>query len=53
MKNIGVFYLKIFSVLEMKFSIYWNRRVFLMKKKKSSFGTMHSAEMTESLLLEA
>ena len=30
MKNIGVFYLKIFRFLEMKFSIYLNRRVFVM-----------------------
>ena len=30
MKNIRVFYLNIFSFLEMKFSIYLNRRVFLM-----------------------
>ena len=31
MKNITVFYLKIFSLLEVKFSIYLNRRVFVMK----------------------
>ena len=30
MKNIGNFYLKIFSCLEVKFSIYLNRRVFIM-----------------------
>ena len=30
MKNIGNFYLKIFSFLEVKFSIYLNRRVFVM-----------------------
>ena len=30
MKNIAVFYLKIFSFLEVKFSIYLNRRVFVM-----------------------
>ena len=30
MKNIRVFHLKIFSFLEMKFSIYLNRRVFVM-----------------------
>ena len=30
MKNIGDFYLKIFSFLEIKFSIYLNRRVFVM-----------------------
>ena len=30
MKNIRVFYLKIFSFLEVKFSIYLNRRVFVM-----------------------
>ena len=32
MKNIGDFYLKIFSFLEVKFSIYLNRRVFVMNK---------------------
>ena len=30
MKNIGGFYLKIFNFLEVKFSIYLNRRVFVM-----------------------
>ena len=30
MKNIRVFYLKIFGFLEVKFSIYLNRRVFVM-----------------------
>ena len=30
MKNIKVFYLKIFSFLVVKFSIYLNRRVFVM-----------------------
>ena len=30
MKNTSVFYLKIFSFLEMKFAIYLNRRVFVM-----------------------
>ena len=30
MKNIRVFYLKKFSFLEVKFSIYLNRRVFVM-----------------------
>ena len=33
MKNIRVFYLKIFQFLEVKFSIYFNRRVFLMYEK--------------------
>ena len=30
MKNIGDFYLKLFIFLEVKFSIYLNRRVFVM-----------------------
>ena len=30
MKNITVFYLKIFNFLEEKFSLYLNRRVFVM-----------------------
>ena len=32
MKNIRVFYLKIFHFLEVKFSIYLNRHVFVMQK---------------------
>ena len=35
MKNIRVFYLKIFKFLDMKFSIYLNRHVFIMDKKDS------------------
>ena len=31
MKNIPIFYLKIFGFLDVKFSIYLNRRVFVMK----------------------
>ena len=38
MKNIGDFYLKIFSFLEVKFSIYLNRRVFVMFE--SSFSAI-------------
>ena len=33
MTNIGDFYLKIFNFLEVKFSIYWNRHVFVMNNK--------------------
>ena len=36
MKNIRDFYLKSFSFLEVKFSIYLNRRVFVMFRKISS-----------------
>ena len=36
MKNIGVFYLKIFRFFGMNFSIYLNRRVFVMRKKKKT-----------------
>ena len=32
MTNIGDFYLKIFSFLEVKFSIYLNRLVFIMQQ---------------------
>ena len=39
MKNIRVFYLKIFSFLGVKFSIYLNRRVFVMLLKAISLGT--------------
>ena len=41
-ENIGVFYLKIFQFLEMKFSIYLNRRVFVMK-----FSCLGSLVMTK------
>ena len=34
MKNIRVFYLNIFQFLEVKFSIYLNRRVFVMIDKR-------------------
>ena len=34
MKNISVFHLKIFSFLEVKFTIYLNRRVFVMEVPK-------------------
>ena len=30
MKNVSFFYLKMFSFLEVKFSIYLNRRVFVL-----------------------
>ena len=33
MKNIRVFHLKFFQILELKFSIYLNRRVFVMKRQ--------------------
>ena len=36
MKNIRVFYLKIFSFLEVKFSIYLNRRVSVMNFASSA-----------------
>ena len=38
MKNIGNFYLKIFSFLEVKFSIYLNRRVFVMRLSSATFS---------------
>ena len=40
MKNIRVFYLKNFGFLEVKFSIYLNRRVFaMMTQTGSKFST--------------
>ena len=36
MKKVIVFYLKIFSFFEVKFSMYLNRRVFVMSHKKPS-----------------
>ena len=48
MKNIRVFYLKIFSFLEVKFSIYLNRRVFVMKVQnvsKQGKGDLESVGM--------
>ena len=41
MKNIKVFYLKIFSFLEVKFSIYLNRRVFVMSHQIHSHINTH------------
>ena len=35
MKNMGGFYLKIFKFLEVNFSIYLNRRVFVMYQSHS------------------
>ena len=37
MKNIRVFHLKIFSFLEVKFTIYLNRRVFVMVIEETHF----------------
>ena len=43
MKNIKVFYLKIFRFLEVKFSVYLNRHVFVMSGplpcKRATFET--------------
>ena len=41
MKNIRVFYLKIFSFLKVKFSIYLNRRVFVMRSQNSQHSAMN------------
>ena len=38
MKNISFFYLEIFSFLVVKFSIYLNRRVFVIRVKVSILG---------------
>ena len=43
MKNIRVFYLKIFSFLEVKFSIYLKRGVFVMTYKMSFEISMQNA----------
>ena len=40
MKNIRVFYLKIFRILEVKFSIYLNSRVFVMIKSKGGLFSL-------------
>ena len=42
MKNIRVFYLKFFSFLVVKFSIYLNRRVFVMKSTEMTKGSMET-----------
>ena len=46
MKNIRVFYLKIFSFLEVKFSIYLTRRVFVMHtgKKYRNLLSIHRGQ---------
>ena len=41
MKNIRVFYLKKFSFLEVKFSMYLNRCVFVMYRSKNAGNTLN------------
>ena len=43
MKNIRVFYLIFFQFLEVKFSIYLNRRVFVMCSKDSSIYNIENS----------
>ena len=52
MKNIRDFYLKIFSFLEVKFSMYLNRRVFVMCYSTSRrVHSLYSIKGRESLSL--
>ena len=44
MKNIRVFYLNIFQLLEVKFSIYLNRRVFVMIRNISCYFSVGNLE---------
>ena len=48
MKNIRVFLSEIFQFLEVNFSIYLNRRVFVMSKK---YQPLHHADISEELNL--
>ena len=43
MKNIGDFYLKICSFLEVKFSIYLNRHVFVMSLRINNENDIENA----------
>ena len=49
MKNIRIFYLEIFPFLVVKFSIYLNRRVFVMISKYKSviYKNMHEQSLHE------
>ena len=55
MKNIRVFYLKIFNFLEVKCSIYLNRRIFVMRgtdcAMDPSFGFVEYNEITKYVCL--
>ena len=58
MKNIRFFYLKIFSFLEMKFSIYLNRCVFVMNTTRIlklclTYGEMFILKGYDTLSREA
>ena len=44
MKNIRIFYLEFFPFLVVKFSIYLNRRVFVMIKRKSKHTKIQTKE---------
>ena len=46
MKNIRIFYLKIFPFLVVKFSIYLNRRVFVMNQCSAIDYAAHYVNMS-------
>ena len=47
MKNIRIFYLEIFPFLAVKFSIYLNRRVFVMSSKKRITWLSHQSTLSD------
>ena len=50
MKNIEIFYLKIFPFLVVKFSIYFNRNVFVMKSiPMSNYNICFDAKITKNI----
>ena len=51
MKNIRVFYLKNFNFLEVKFSIYLNRRVFVMCWARQHFVLETAHEIFPTVIL--
>ena len=54
MKNIRVFYLKNFRILEVKFYIYLNRRVFVMIKlrQSTSFDMTNMQPFSQTVLYQ-
>ena len=51
MKNIRVFYLNIFQFLEVKFSIYLNRRVFVMPSPSQRAHDVYTTTLRHDVAL--
>ena len=48
MKNIRIFYLKIFPSLVVKFSIYLNRRVFVMFERAAKMLSLRGYQLSSN-----